>query len=165
MTQHSLYHPSSTPRILPPEDIDPGVRGGLTVELVETSMSGPEEAKGVMDESLSFAGHSLDFFDDDFEDLFEDMPDKGEYEEFEALFSNNMNEGSAGDDFEDLLEDEPDEATNAGVEECYMDFDVRANGGSRYWGKLQNIYTGDTLDEYFTENQDIADLENEDMLI
>jgi hypothetical protein len=169
MMQHSLYQPLSTPRILPLKDVDAGVRGALTVGLVETSTSGPEEAEDAMDESLSFTRYDLDFFDDDFEDLFEDMSDKGEYEEFESLFSNSVNERSTDDNFEDLLEDELpdklDEIADAGVEECDMDFDIRADDGFRYWGNSQNINPSRLLDEYFTEKHDISDIENEDMLI
>lgn len=169
MMQHSLYHPPPAPRILPAGDVDAGVHGALTVGLVKTSTSGPEEAKSVINESLSFMGYGLDFFDNDFEDLFEDMPDKRECEEFEALFSDSTNERSTDDDFEDLLEDEPpnkpDQAVDVAGEECEMGFDIIVDDGFRYWGNVQNISTGDLLDERHFEQYEIQYIEDENMLI
>jgi hypothetical protein len=169
MMQHSLNHPSSTPHKLTPEDVGVGAHRAMSAGVAEMSTSGPEEVGGVMDESFSFTSYGLDFFNDDFEDLFEDMPEKGEYEEFEALFSNRMNERSTDLDFEDLLEDkppgEPDETADAGVEEFNIDFDVRADDGLRCWGNSQNVNTGNPLGQYFTEKHDILYIENEDMLI
>jgi hypothetical protein len=169
MMQRSLYHPSSAWLVLPPEDVDASVHVGPTAGLVEMSIGGPEAAGHAIEESLSYTSCSQGFFEDEFEDLFEEVPDEGDYEEFEALFSDNQIERSIDDDFEDLLEgeppDEPDQAAYAGVEEREMDFDIIVDDGIRYWENVQNINTGGVLGQYCIENPEISDIENEGMLI
>jgi len=166
MMQRSLYRPPSVSCILPTEDVDPGGHGALTVEVVEASISGLGGAESVMGESLSFMGHGLDLFDDDFEDLFEDMLDEGEREKFMALFSDSTYEQRIDDDFEDLLEDEPpdtpDQTIYAGAEACEMEFNIAADDGIRYWKTEQNR---DLLDEHYFDHRKISDIENRDMLI
>jgi hypothetical protein len=167
MMQRSLYHPSSAPCMLSPEDVDPGGHGALTVGVVEASMSGPGKAESVMGESLSFMGYGMNFFDDDFEDLFEDMPDEGEHEKFMALFSDSTYEQHIDDDFEDLLKGEPpdtsDQTIYTRVEACEMDFEIATD--DRYWKTEQNKSTGDLLDEHHFDHRKISDIENGDMLI
>lgn len=166
---HYLYRPPSALCILPPQGVDAGDHGAVTVGMVETSTSGPAGAESVMDESLSFTGYGLDFFDDHFEDLFEDMPDEGEYEELEALFSDITNERNIDDDFEDLLKEKPSETPDqkvyTGVEAFEMDFDIAGSNGTRYWEDVKNTSTGDLLDERQFDQHEISDRENEDMLI
>lgn len=169
MMQHSLYRPSSAPCFVPPDDVGAGVHEVLMEGLVEKSTSGREKAVNVIDESLLFTGYGLEFFDDDFEDLLEDVPDERGYEEFEALFSESTNDRNIDDDFEDLLQDgQPDKADQtvyAGVEGCEADFDTAPDSGIRYCDNIENISTGDLFVSHHFGQQEKSDIENEDMLI
>ncbi len=169
MMQRSLSHSSSVPYAVPSENEDTRMDTGSAVGLYEMLTGGPEETEHVMDESLLFADHDRGFLEDNFEDLFQDMPDEEEYERCENLFSDSMNDRSADVDFEDLLEYEkpagPDETARAKLDEYDMNFDILPDRSDTYWEYTQNIHTGDPLNGYSTENDDILDIENEDMLI
>jgi len=173
MMQRSLNNPLLTRRVSSAENLTNNLNGITALCLGGVSTNGTEEADHITENSTLFCDQSLGFLEDDFEDpfedLFEDFQGGGEHEEVETLLSEKNNERNTDDDFEDLFEDkstaEHDGVTCAKGEGYDSDLDIIKDYNFRYWEYSESTDNADPLDECVTQQHDMLEVENEEMLI
>jgi hypothetical protein len=166
MMQRSLYDPLPARRLSPPKT-DGTVRhddmeGGIVDVCIDL-----EDKDTMTDGRLSSQRRLTELIEDEFDDLFDDLPDEDDAD-FETLVDYCPGEGIS-DEFEDLLEDrqlaELDDIFQPTIEDHDIYMDELPHDGFQCWESVGDTNNGEILDEHYFQAPEMPSIENQNMLI
>ena len=130
----------------------------------ERSTGRPKSAEIMMEETALHTNYDVSYSDDEFEDLFRDVPDEGHHEWIETWFGSTTHERSIDDnddDFEDLFKDEIpaelDDAVHARLKEYDEDSNMKTDHRVRCWEYEHDTNATGPLNGCFTEKHGMSD--------